>query len=295
MKKNKISGEEAIANLKRMGYSYYSSADSELSYLKEVYEKSDDEVLYPYVPIRIVALLEGYFQEEYSYIIDADAKYRKNFTKLVKDVQFELPIIDLFEKNTITFGEYASMLLPCNNVGDILKNIKELFGKDDFAEKFAGTDILKDVEEIFRYRHIFCHEIAGNIRLEKGQMLRMMVSASEFLKRSGSYISEILNLDVPDTTMEMVEEASKDFEAKDKELHELIDWLKENVEDYALGNEDGYMDVFDEYRIKRAEKTCEQYEDGSAYEIFYNISMTETTEELINGLMKRYRYWLRQR
>lgn len=53
------------------------------------------------------------------------------------------------------------------------------------------------------------------------------------------------------------------------------------------------MEVFEEYRKKRAEKVCENYEEGSLYGYFYAQSMKESTEELINGLKKNFRHFLR--
>ena len=146
--KKKISYEEAMGNLQRMGSSYSASVGFELDYLRELFKKCDEAILYPYIPMRIVALIEGHFQEMDSNIIDADVKYRRNFTSLVKDLQFDLSVIDSFEKNTITFGEYASMLLSCNKPEDIINNIKVLIGDDGFIKEFDGTTVLKDVKEI---------------------------------------------------------------------------------------------------------------------------------------------------
>ena len=291
--KKKISYEEVMANLCRVGIDYHSSADYEIEILRGTFEKCDDGVLYPYIPIRLVALMEGYFQELYSNIIDADVKYRRNFANLVKDVQFELPLIDSFEQNTITFGEYASMLLPCNSFEDILKNISTLLETDRLKDEFKDTSILADVKEIFIYRHIFCHEVAGNVGLEHEKIMKMIDSASELMNKVGGFVSGILYPKSPELTPEIIYEAQKDFEAKDKELHDLIKWLKENVDFEYWGINLDFMDVFEDYRKKRAEKVCENYEDGSLYGYFYNQSMTESTEELINGLKKRFRHWLR--
>lgn len=291
--KKKLAYEEVMANLCRVGIDYHSSADCEIEILRGTFEKCDDEVLYPYIPMRLVALMEGYFQELYSNIIDADAKYRRNFAELVKDVQFELSMIDSFEQNTITFGEYASMLLPCNHLEDILKNITTLLETDRLKDEFNDTSILADVKEIFKYRHIFCHEIAGNIRLEHEKILKMIDSASELMKRIGGFVSGILYPKSPELTSDIINEAQKNFERKDKELHDLIKWLEENVDFEYWGINLDFMEVFEEYRKKRAEKVCENYEDGSLYGYFYAQSMKESTEELINGLKKNFRHFLR--
>lgn len=291
--KKKIAYEEVLANLCRLGVDYYSSAEYEIKILRETFAKCDDAFIYPYIPMRLVALMEGYFQELYSNIIDADVKYRRNFAKLVKDVQFESPIIDSFEQNTITFGEYASMLLPCNKLEDVVNNISTLLGTDSFYDEFNDTSILSDVKDIFYYRHIFCHEIAGNIRLEHGKILKMIDSASEFMDKVGGFVSKILYPHTPELTCYIIDEAQKSFKAKDKELHDLIKWLEENVDSEYLGINLDFMDVFEEYRQKRAEKECKEYADGSIYGYFYAQSKTEITEELINGLKKKYRIWLR--
>ena len=293
--KKKISYEEAMGNLKRMGTSYSASVGFELDYLRELFKKCDDAILYPYIPMRIVALMEGHFQDIYSNIIDADVKYRRNFPNLVKDLQFDLSVIDSFEKNTITFGEYASMLLPCNKPEDIISNIKVLLDDDDITKGFDGTTVLKDVKEIFHYRHIFCHEIAGEVILEKEQVLKMIEAASTFMDIIGAFVIAKLYPQSPNTTYEMLEDATREFKAKEKELHELIEWLRENVEEEMYSHEDEFLEVFEEYRRKRAECVSQSFEDGTYYGINYTSSMTEVTEELIAGLKKKYRYWLRRR
>lgn len=291
--KKKLTGEEVLANLSRAGFDYYSSADCELDILKETFEKCEDDCLFPYIPMRLVALMEGNFQELYSNIIDADSKYRKNFAKLVKDLQFDMSIINSFEKNTITFGEYASMLLPCNNLDDILKNISTLLDTDSLKDEFKDANILNDVEEIFYYRHIFCHEIAGNIRLEKGKILKMIDSVSVFMRKIGGFVTRILCPYEPELTLDFIEEAQKDLDAKDKELHELMKLIEENVHDDLVHDALNFLDIFEEYRKKRSEKVCENYEDGTMYGYAYALSMEEITDELICGLKKKYRLWLR--
>lgn len=293
MKKNKIAYDEVMENLSRVGIDYYSSADSEIEILKEAYEKCDDACLYPFVPMRLVALMEGYFQELYSNIIDADSKYRKNFVKLVKDVQFEPLIIDSFELNTITFGEYAAMLLPCNRLDDILTNISTLLDTDKLNDDLKDTSILADVRDVFFYRHIYCHEIAGNVRLEQSKILKMIDSASEFMKKTSDFVAGILYPNAPELTSDIINEAQKDFKAKDKELHELIKWLEDNINDELIHNDLDFMDIFDAYRKKRSRKVCKDFEDGTMYSFAYAQSMTDITDELICGLRKRYRLWLR--
>ena len=291
--KKKIAYEDVLANLCRIGKDYYSSADYEIKILRATFEKCKDAFIYPYIPIRLVALMEGYFQELYSNIIDDNVKYRRNFAKLVKDVQFEPPIIDSFEQNTITFGEYASMLLPCNQLEDIFTNITILLDTNRLKDEFDDKSILADVREIFYYRHIFCHEIAGNIGLEHCKILKMIDSASEFMDKVGGFVSKIIYPQAPELTHDIISEAQKDFEAKDKELHKLIKWLKEKVDFEYLGINLDFMEVFEEYRKKRAEKECEKYAGGSIYGYIYAQSMIEITEELINGLKRKYRIWLR--
>lgn len=292
--KKKLTYEQVIANLCRVGFDDYSSVDCELEMLKGAFEKCDDAFLYPYIPMRLVALMEGNFQEIYSTIIDADIKYRKNFAKLVKEVQFDFPIIDSFEQNTITFGEYASMLLPCNKLEDMLTNINGLLGVDGLKVRFSDTTILRDIEEIFYYRHIFCHEIAGEVRLEQSQVLKMIESTSDFIRIVGSYIYDFLFPDAPQLTCDIIEEAQKDFEAKEKGLHDLIDWLEKNL-DETVFDDSGYLDIFEEYRKKRSVKMADKFYEGSSYEYFYIRAKTEITEELIAGLKKKYRFWLRKR
>lgn len=295
MIKKKLSYKEVMDNLKRISVDYFSSAEYEIKALKETYGKYDDSNLYPYIPMRLVALLEGYFQELYSNIIDTDVKYRNNCAEFIKDVKFEPAMINSFEQNTITFGEFASMLLPCNKLDDILNNLKILLDSDGFVGKFANTTILSDISEIFSYRHIFCHEIAGNVVLRKEQVQRMLDSALVFMETISDYVFDILYPNVSVLTTEMNEDAKKEYDNKDEELHCLISWLKANMGDDLIDDELNFLDIFDDYRKRRAKKVCQGMEGGTIYSSYYALTMAEITDELINALKKKYRFWLRRR
>jgi hypothetical protein len=134
--------------------------------------------LVKYVPIGIVACWESYFRLVIRDLIDFGQPFQSNAERL------EIPRLELTSvlgvgTGRITVGEFVAHLVSLNNFDDIcahmttlmgqpfVKALKDVAHEDDPKQKvgdIAGA-LITDINDVFRHRHIYCHELATKVRL----------------------------------------------------------------------------------------------------------------------------------
>lgn len=289
--RNKKSYNDTTDYMSRQSPFWYDSPIFELKELSEKYKNNDNKVLYPYVPIRIVALLEAYFQQNYAIIIDNNKKCRENCKELFKEnIKFDLEIISSIENGQLSSGEYISLLLPCNSFDDIIKNYKSLTKDIITEDPFVDKEMVKEMIEIFKYRHVFCHEGCGTNNLSNDKLIVWLNTTIDFITHMNGIFLKIRQIDF--STIEQF--AIDEFEKADKELTIIINKLKEIYRVTELFDKVDYLEEFKDYRSKRAKIEITDYCEGDDINVAkYYWSMTAITQELIYGLNKRYRNHLR--
>lgn len=271
----------------------------DLRYLGNVLKSEYDSKMLEYVPVKIVACFEEYFRQKYKEVID-NADYRKRLKELdlLKNINFNFDILGAFQDNEITLGDYLSYLIPCSKFEDINATLSKLLGFDFIDKIKARTDstpkLLDSVNEIFRLRHIFCHEVQQTeiIGLEKATGL--LRDACAFLSVADSIISDTLYPDFPRTTVEMLVEAERMLEESEKELESLIETIKSKAQegDIMSVNFD-YLDVWKQYRKARAMSKVSVLDGGTMYPIAYTLDLEVTTKAFIKELKNEYKYLLK--
>lgn len=149
-----------------------------LSSLNRIYENVHDSELLEYVPIKIVSLMEEHFRQIYREIID-NKEYRGNLKKVkfLKDMRFDFDVIDAFQNQKVTLGDYLSYHFPCSSVSQIFDQFGQLLGVDfrsrlidKIAEQEGEVELpkeearinivffFKSIDMIFQMRHVLCHE-----------------------------------------------------------------------------------------------------------------------------------------
>ena len=173
-------------------------------------EKEYRNELIKYIPIGMVASIQGYFSLAIRDIIDYGSPYRNNILKLKKDIKFEMePILGVFDKK-ITLGEFVSALLPIRNLEVIngymsslldIKFLDELRNQILPASKkgsqfnFADyADIaFANIPKLFEDRHIYCHELAPLVKLKLTESKKLFNSASLFVIATETLVSRMLS------------------------------------------------------------------------------------------------------
>ena len=294
--RNKLQLSEITETLNR-GKNYY-EVFGEIYGLADLFGNSDDSKLLEYVPVKIVACFENFFREEYKEIFfNPKTKKRLKEIDLFKKVQFDFDVIGAFEDKTITLGDYLSYLPSCSKLEDIdniLSQLLHIDFIDEIKKKDKGTEIINSVKEIFKLRHIYCHEVPLKNKIDKKMASQYISDACQFLEYSDDAIRNALYSDNL-SLMEELENAKSEFEKTDKELEEIIKHISLNQnKDSLFYYELDFIDKWKEYREVRA-KSESSVNHGEAYlPLYYYKSMTRATRTLIKELKDDFKYEIRK-
>lgn len=279
------------------------------------YNGDYDKELLKYIPIAIVACFEAFFRSVIKEMIDFGKPYSDNLLAFnqSKNVKFDFDIINAIQTKTVTLGEFVSHILPCNNYDDINFNLTTLTGHDfsnslktfskesvfDFIKDTSisfikdSDHIITDVRKTFELRHIFCHEFATNVNINKDDILRCFHSSKIFLNQSNNYIWDLIHPNAPETQTEMNIQASADYEMINAELISLILLIKEATKENSYTTLDPLffdktITEWEKYKIVKAEVDASYYKGGSIYSMIYSKSLITTTKEKIESLSNEY-------
>lgn len=294
--KKQLQLSELTESLER-GKNYF-QVPRELYDLEELCYKMDNPQLIEYVPVKIVACFEQFFRAEYQEILD-NPKVKKNLKNidLFKDTKFNFDIIGAFEEKTISLSDYLSLLIPCSKLADIDNAISKLLGVNflsEFEKKDDGKVILESISEIFRLRHIYCHEVPLKQVLDVDSARKLISHAIAFIDNSDDIIRNTL-YSYHLSSLEEIDIAQKEYEKVNKELEELIETLKvKQDKGYFHYNDFSYIDKWKDYRKERAlcDSSIEYNESYSPLRYFRN--MERTTKSLIKELKEDYKYELKR-
>lgn len=285
------------------------------------YNGDFDKELVKYIPISTIACFEAFFRSVYMELIDFGKPFSDNAIKFnqSKNVKFDFEIINAIQSKIVTVGEFISHILPCNNFDDINSNIstianidfinsiktfrkENIFDSEDsnsksFIENFS--QIISDVKRTFELRHIFCHEFATNMKVDKAEIWRCFLNSKIFLNQTNEFIWCLLYPNAPETQTDMNIRASETFAKSDNELNELVSVIR-----IALVDAEGPVispELFDE-SINEWKKYCEikaridasGSTGGSIYQYVYTNSLALSTKEKIASLQNEYAFELRK-
>ena len=273
-------------------------AQIELYDLRELCYKMDNPQLIEYVPVKIVACFEQLFRDEYQEILE-NPKVKKNLKNidLFKDTRFNFDVIGAFEENTISLSDYLSLLIPCSKLADIDNAISKLLGikfLEEFGKKEDGKAILDSISEIFRLRHIYCHEVPLKQVLDVDNARKLISHAITFIDNSDDIIRNTLYSDHIGG-LEEIEIAQKEYEKANEELEKLIEILKVKQDKGPFHyNDFSYIEKWKEYREERALCDSSINNKESYLPLDYYRNMERTTKSLIKELKEDYKYELKR-
>jgi hypothetical protein len=278
--------------------------------------------LLKYIPISTVACFESFFRSTVKEIVD----FGKPFSDRVadfnqsKNIKLDFDVVAAIQTKTLTVGEFVAHMLPYNNYNDINSNISTLIGADfsnelkeyrpasefldesieldDFQERFS--EILESIKRIFELRHIFCHEFATNLIIDKEQIISDFKNCKFFLEHTNRFIWHTLYPNEPIAQTDMNIAAYEKFELKNLELETLIKFIK------AKSNNEDELEMFDDKLFDKSVEIWEKYRDsvanykasfvegGSLYPLIYGNALTSITEEKIESMQKEFEILLRK-
>ena len=280
-----------------------------LTNLANLYKDVQNSALLEYVPIKIVSLFEEHFRQLYAEIIDVP-KYRCNLKKVkfLKDLRMDFDVIDAFQSNEVTLGDYLSYYFSCNSVyqvmvqfgqllnidvkGKLMKKIVDIELKSSASEndaREAASLYIESIDLIFKARHILCHEGAFMNKLENSMVMQMIDDAILFAQFMDNIVSDILYPGFDYTQASMNNDAYGKFEKAENNLNQLIEYINDNKKD--LEPDFSYLDSWKEFRKCKAESDAKTCEGGSMYPCIYYSSLEETTKQLIAQVKSSFRLY----
>ena len=280
-----------------------------LTNLVNIYKNVQNSELLEYVPVKIVSLFEEHFRQLYAEIIDMP-KYRCNLKKVkfLKDLRMDFDVIDAFQNNEVTLGDYLSYYFSCNSVYQVMEQFGQLLNMDvkgKLMEKIVDIELkssesendakkaaslyIESVDLIFKARHIMCHEGAFMNKLENSMVMQMIDDAILFAQFIDNIVSDILYPGFDYTQASMNNDAYGKFEKADNNLNQLIEYIKDNKKD--LEPDFSYLESWKEFRKCKAESDAKTCEGGSMYPCIYYSSLEETTKQLIAQVKSSFRLY----
>lgn len=277
--------------------------------LANKYKDVQDSELLEYVPVKIVSLFEEHFRQLYAEIIDIP-KYRCNLKKVkfLKDLRMDFDVIDAFQNNEVTLGDYLSYYFSCNSVYQVMEQFDQLLNmnvKGKLMEKIVDIELKSSVSEndarkaaslyiesvdlIFKARHIMCHEGAFMNKLENPMVMQMIDDAILFAQFIDNIVSDILYPGFEYTQASMNNDAYGKFENADNNLNQLIEYINDNKKD--LEPDFSYLESWKEFRKRKAESDAKTCEGGSMYPCIYYSSLEATTKQLIAQVKSSFRLY----
>lgn len=275
-----------------------------------------------YIPISTVACFEAFFKSVIKELVDFGEPYNKNITNFnqSRNIKLEFEIIGAIQTKSITVGELIGHLLSFNNFEDINSNLSIIIGKDFLDEmknfkkesvfKTANilnndkinrlSEIIQSVKETYELRHIFCHEFATNISVDKDKIIKNYQNCKDFLELTNTVIWEILYPNSAETQSDMNQEADNNFKSKDIELQILIDFI---IENHSKIDEEFSFDIklfknslekWKKYRESVALYSASNFNGGSMYPLIYSTTLENVTKEKIESLKNEFEVFLRK-
>lgn len=271
------------------------------------------EEVFKYIPIALVACMEGLFRSLYAEIIDYGEPYSNNVEKFNNsNKKFDYNIVNAIQSKKLTIGEFISHTLSCNNISDIDNNISILLGikflhelnnfetQSIFDEqrlinssfKNNANEILKSVVTVFELRHIFCHEFGTKVEINEDIIQEVFSNTKIFLENTTDFIHYKLYPDAPETQTDMNIHAHNEFDQIEIKLEGYISKLiNKDFTDMLDFDKDLFKESilkWKKYRESEAKYKSSVVEGGSMQPMIYSMSMHTTTLRKIKELEEDY-------
>jgi len=162
-----------------------------------------------YIPIGLVACIQGYFRLVIRDIIDHGLPYQNNVNKL-KDIKYDPQTVLAIFKKKISLGDFVSHLLLINSLKEINKYMSILldlgFLKEVVVHVVRNSEgrklvrigsqadfIFASIEKIFEFRHIFSHELCLKMKPKLKETEDFLNASIIFVHVTESFIDGILS------------------------------------------------------------------------------------------------------
>lgn len=204
-----------------------------LSYLRldDAFARRHDlpDEVWKYFPVAAVALMEACSRMAVRVLIDLGGEFLENAAALERDLRIDFRVLGALHTRSITLGEFVAHLLPVSSREDINRHLSKVLGEDFIARVLQargrpGTAdaspesspliiedpaaVLESVDESFRLRHVYCHEVARG-EFDRQQIEKCYMAVRTFLSAIERVVQEIVDPEAPQTQAEATAQAGK--------------------------------------------------------------------------------------
>ena len=148
-----------------------------LDHLERQRHSLDRQELLRYIPIALIACIEGYFRLTIQELIDTGSPYCERIAEL-SDAAFSKEHMVAIHLRKVSLGEIVSHTVRISRFTDLTKTMSSLLGCDFLAalkktgfsasetgpivtfDRFAPK-ALASLKDIYTLRHIYCHELVA--------------------------------------------------------------------------------------------------------------------------------------
>ena len=274
---------------------------SRLGDIERTYQRFNPELkeLLRYFPIALVACIESYFRLMIKELIDSGEPYLTNSRNILRKEKYDFDILKGLHGQTITIGDVISHHLSISDLNHIIGAMGPIMDCD-FPERLSHVydrrevkikknpmqPIIQDRHETFRYversfqlRHIFCHEIATAIEIEKDEIDNCVYHTVIFLKASDELISQTLFPNAPLTQTDMNIASYEDHKREKGELDCLLAKLDDILSDKQKEKFRDANEAWNTFVNASVEIEGLQYEGGTIRPMIESHAATQLLKE----------------
>jgi len=161
-----------------------------------------------HVIVASIATLQTFIRFSISRIVDSGEEYRVRAAERIPEKYSVKDALTLLDNQTISFGELVAHIASYNSVTDVISWLGAILGLDlksalaNAVSHYmlrrgskgapllvANVDqLLADVENTFRLRHILAHEMASGLSIDSDQCRRLVMAVDRFIAALDSVI-----------------------------------------------------------------------------------------------------------
>ena len=259
-----------------------------------------------YIPIGIIACIEGFFRSAVKECIDTDGRFADNarHVRPIRDFRANLDILGAVQGQRISIGDLFAHLVSINSLEHIdaimstitgtkfLELLTGVHSRVDVELKGAPQDpiitdpdvVLKHVREMFRLRHIYAHELADSTHLDRTVLGEALESSFLFLKASAEVLGNVLHPGAPLTQADMNRESTENLADIDRKITEVIQELSSLLDDDRRVLLRSTQDAWMEFRRQQAEYEAANYLGGTIYPVVLGGTAQAIAKERLEKL-----------
>jgi hypothetical protein len=218
--------------------------------LRQAIGEADHPEIGRHIPVSAIAALQTMAKGLVVDLIKIGEPYRKRAGGLLKERIAIRDAVDWFHGEAFTFGEVVAHALSFNSMTDVHTVVESLLGVDlkrclsnaidpydlrngtKYAKRIvADVDALyREVQEVFRIRHILAHEAAPRLNVRRSDAQDMLNSISTLARGIDAVLWATAYADLPLTTYEMNVRAGSELRAARERLAAVVEGTRTHLE-----------------------------------------------------------------